>query len=502
MAYFQKQPLSVTPAGLIGQRLAVLGMSGSGKSHTIKFLLETLAGGEQAIPMSILDLEGEYWPLQALGFVVAGEPGDPHVTVPCRVDHAATLARFSVQQGVSVVVSLAHLNRQAVKEFVEAYLAALWDAQRAQKSPYFLIVEEAQEFVPQSRTSPVADLLTTIFKRGRKYGLGAILASQRSTAVDKDVLTQAGILILHRVLHPADLKIYYDLIPLDRKDAAEQVRKLHIGQAVIVKEGQYLGAAQISAPQLFSGDAAPGSTPTALPAVRAVDETVLAELRALLAAPTHPEDPEKEGLRRRIADLELANAELQHRVEELTAENEHWQTAASRIKRIDVEAIHAERIVGLDSAEPGKDRQEVHAETAPEVRAAGSPVEARLLAEAEQRRAGMEAAVLKREQREFDRLLHSIQQTGGAWRSVYAYLLDREGQSFTIRQLARLLAYNSATLYKHPPMLLLEEKLLVRKGRGEGIEYRSRTLDLLRERFPNSDPAELWSRILKLVAPR
>ena len=48
-----------------------------------------------------------------------------------------------------------------------------------------------------------------IATEGRKRGLGIVMVGQRSARIDKDVLSQAGILMLHRVRHPADMGVYY-----------------------------------------------------------------------------------------------------------------------------------------------------------------------------------------------------------------------------------------------------------------------------------------------------
>jgi len=55
----------------------------------------------------------------------------------------------------------------------------------------------------------VSDVLVMIATEGRKRGLGIVMVGQRSARIDKDVLSQAGILMLHRVRHPADMGVYY-----------------------------------------------------------------------------------------------------------------------------------------------------------------------------------------------------------------------------------------------------------------------------------------------------
>lgn len=91
------------------------------------------------------------------------------------------------------------------------------------RRPWFLVVEEAHEFVPQGAAALTKKVLTRIALRGRKRGIGLVLVSQRSAKVDKDVLSQAEYYILHKVVHPADLRVYRDLLPLPPRDTDSTV---------------------------------------------------------------------------------------------------------------------------------------------------------------------------------------------------------------------------------------------------------------------------------------
>jgi DNA helicase HerA-like ATPase len=53
--------LELAVADLIGQRIAVLGISGSGKTNTVAVLAEELL---LQLPMTIVDIEGEYFGLK------------------------------------------------------------------------------------------------------------------------------------------------------------------------------------------------------------------------------------------------------------------------------------------------------------------------------------------------------------------------------------------------------------------------------------------------------
>jgi DNA helicase HerA-like ATPase len=53
--------LSLEVQAFVGRSVAVLGITGSGKTNTAAVLIEELL--TQGLPMTIVDIEGEYWGL-------------------------------------------------------------------------------------------------------------------------------------------------------------------------------------------------------------------------------------------------------------------------------------------------------------------------------------------------------------------------------------------------------------------------------------------------------
>jgi hypothetical protein len=83
-----------------------------------------------------------------------------------------------------------------------------------------------------------------IATEGRKWGLSMVVIGQRSSRIDKDVLTQCDICFLHSVTHPSDMQVYIDLIPRKKAWVQDKVSKLNVGQALIL-QGQNVVAHQI-----------------------------------------------------------------------------------------------------------------------------------------------------------------------------------------------------------------------------------------------------------------
>lgn len=70
----------------------------------------------------------------------------------------------------------------------------------------WLVVDEAHEFLPNKGTTTATQPLITILREGRQPGISLILASQQPGKIHTDVITQADIVIAHRVTANIDIE--------------------------------------------------------------------------------------------------------------------------------------------------------------------------------------------------------------------------------------------------------------------------------------------------------
>lgn len=218
----------------LGQSVAVLGIKGSGKSNTAAVLAEELLTAN--VPLCIVDVAGEYAGLKerfeifSVGCSLQPETLDAKLSV----ERSAAAARRSYERGVSVILDVSGYSRQAREYFLAEYMTTVWNLAQTLRHPYTLFLEEAHNYIPQSGQTAVTNVLTDIACEGRKRGLGIVMIGQRSARIDKNVLAQADILFLHRVRHPADMSVYYDLIPRERKKVQDMVARLKVGDAIVL----------------------------------------------------------------------------------------------------------------------------------------------------------------------------------------------------------------------------------------------------------------------------
>ncbi|MFP3205284.1 MAG: DUF87 domain-containing protein [Metallosphaera yellowstonensis] len=203
--------------------IAILGIRGSGKSNTAKVTAQELI--REGVPVVVVDPDGEYTNLQAKvrnNFSVS----------------PLSLASSVLGEGESVVLDMNEWNQEAFK-FLLDFMTSLWELSKVYSRDVFILLEEAHEFIPQGERTELSDALTRIALRGRKRGLGMILVSQRSAKVNKDVLTQSEIYFLHKVVHPIDIKVYKEILPIKGREVEATVKTLRTGEAIFYRDGAF-----------------------------------------------------------------------------------------------------------------------------------------------------------------------------------------------------------------------------------------------------------------------
>jgi len=70
----------------------------------------------------------------------------------------------------------------------------------------WLVIDEAHNFCPSGKSTLSKEILVRWAKEGRQPGLSLIVASQQPAAIDREILTQCGIRIVHRITSKDDFQ--------------------------------------------------------------------------------------------------------------------------------------------------------------------------------------------------------------------------------------------------------------------------------------------------------
>lgn len=222
----------------------ILAKRRAGKSYTMRRIVEQLLKAEQQVVM--VDPKGDQWGLRSSadgkkpGFpvlILGGEHGD----LPLEVNGGEVVARLVVEERVSVLLDLSQFRKHEIATFMTAFLENLYrlKAQEKYRTPVKLIVDEADAVAPQKPQKGEERMLGAIediVRRGGQRGIGCMLVTQRSAVLNKNVLTQAQMLIVLRTIAPQDLaamKAWIDVhgTPEEAKELMGSLPGLPIGDA-------------------------------------------------------------------------------------------------------------------------------------------------------------------------------------------------------------------------------------------------------------------------------
>ena len=214
--------VSLDPQTVMTGRCCIIGQSGSGKSYLIGVIAEELCRNQ--LPFMIIDTEGEYGSLKSAFKVIWIGGTGADVGIDTDYDK---LVRLSIERGVPVVFDVSEaLDKQA---YVESVLGSVYSVEEKMRTPYLVIVEEANKFAPQA-THRGTNMIEEIGVRGRKRGIGLVVATQRPATISKTLLAQCSYGFIGRLAIENDIGAI-DML-LGSRNMLRDIPKLKSGEFI------------------------------------------------------------------------------------------------------------------------------------------------------------------------------------------------------------------------------------------------------------------------------
>jgi len=201
------------PVDLVTESIAVLAIKRAGKSYLARKITEQLHhAGQQVV---IVDPKGDTWGIRSAAN--GKDPGLPivilgggHGDVPLEPSGGELVAKLVVEQRVSVLLDLADLRKYQVATFMTGFLETLYrlKAREEYRTPMMLVIDEADAIAPQRPMKGEERMLGAaedIVRRGGQRGIGITMVTQRAAVLNKNVLSQCGILVFLRTLGLQDI---------------------------------------------------------------------------------------------------------------------------------------------------------------------------------------------------------------------------------------------------------------------------------------------------------
>jgi len=153
------------------------------------------------------------------------------------------------------------------------YDALFWArnlSEGGRERPLLVVLEEAHTYLSPGETGPAASAVRRIAKEGRKYGIGAMIVSQRPSEIDSTILSQCGTIFAMRLANQQDRSHVTGAVTENLEGLLSMLPTLRTGEAVIVGEAVHLPVRTLidpparnrrpdsSDPLVYGGDDHPG----------------------------------------------------------------------------------------------------------------------------------------------------------------------------------------------------------------------------------------------------
>lgn len=213
---------------LIETRMLLVAASGLGKSWALRRLIEQTATGVQQL---IIDPDGEFPSLrERFDFIVCAPSGADAVATPAT---AAPLARALWESGASAVLDIYELRAHERVLFVKRFFDALIGAPRKLWHNTMVVLDEAHLFAPQVGSAESLSAVVDMASRGRKRGLGLVVATQRVSKLHKDVAAECLNKAIGGAVLDVDIQRAADDLGMTRAAATEALRSMEPGEFFI-----------------------------------------------------------------------------------------------------------------------------------------------------------------------------------------------------------------------------------------------------------------------------
>lgn len=108
--------------------------------------------------------------------------------------------------------------------------------QGARERPLLIVMEEAHNYLGSNNNNRASSIVRRIVKEGRKYGIGAMIVSQRPSEIDPTILSQCGTTISLRLTNSNDKGIVANTMSDNLSGLVNMLPILKTGESIIVGE--------------------------------------------------------------------------------------------------------------------------------------------------------------------------------------------------------------------------------------------------------------------------
>ncbi len=138
---------------------------------------------------------------------------------------------------VSILIDLVGV---LIRLLFDALFWARYLPEGGRTRPLLFVLEEAHAYLAAGSEGAASTAARRIVKEGRKYGLGAMIVSQRPAEIDPTILSQCGTMFAMRLANTTDRAHVTSTVSDNLEGLFNMLPTLRIGEAIIVGEAVHL----------------------------------------------------------------------------------------------------------------------------------------------------------------------------------------------------------------------------------------------------------------------
>lgn len=127
-----------------------------------------------------------------------------------------------------------------IRLLFDALFWARYRPEGGKERPLLFVMEEAHAYLNTNNESAASAAARRVVKEGRKYGIGAMVVSQRPAEIDPTILSQCGTLFSMRLSNPTDRAHVTGTATENLEGLFKMLPSLRTGETIIVGEAVHL----------------------------------------------------------------------------------------------------------------------------------------------------------------------------------------------------------------------------------------------------------------------
>jgi DNA helicase HerA-like ATPase len=177
-------------------------------------------------------------------FTLKPEVWDPDVLGVAKQDLDTLLRAWLGAEQAVTIVDLSGVPATVVSDVVGSMTRVIYDSmfwarnlsEGARERPVLLVFEEAHSYLGTGNDRAAKVAVQRIVREGRKYGVGAMIVSQRPSEIDPTILSQCGTLVAMRLTNSTDRQHISSSAADNMQGVLSMLPVLRTGEAIIVGE--------------------------------------------------------------------------------------------------------------------------------------------------------------------------------------------------------------------------------------------------------------------------